>query len=417
MLCPGKPVLETGKPNPGNKYSRSGTASHTLLQQSIDTSMPAAAFIGNEIVADGELFMVDVERAGYVQTAIDNIHRMAGPDALILTEQQVNYAEALGVPGNEAWGTADVLVAKDAELQVHDYKDGQGVVVEAEDNPQLMLYGVGGLAAVQGILGLFSQVRLVIHQPRIRSEPSEWVISVEDLLAWANTTARSAVCTRINAENLHGHKVHAGQQIAMSYWEETFLRPGEKQCKFCRAKAECGALRSTALTAVFGQAPADPDEFADLDVPGKEHIAPSTDAWLAAAMAKADLIDLWLTAVRAEVERRLLAGESVPGYKVVQGRKGNRQWSNAAEAEAMLKKMRLKVEEMYDLTLISPPTAEKLVKAEVIGPRQWKTVQGLIVQREGKPSVAPVTDPRPALVLTPAVDDFTDVSTEPSDFA
>lgn len=268
-------------------------------------------------------------------------------------------------------------------------------------------------------MATFKTIRLVIHQPRIRPEPSEWVISVDDLLQWANTTARSAVCTRINAENLHGHKVHNGQQIAMAFWGDTFLRPGEKQCKFCRAKAECGALRSTALATVFGQAPADPDEFADLDVPGKEHIAPSTDAWLAAAMAKADLIDMWLTAVRAETERRLLAGGSVPGYKVVQGRKGNRQWSNAAEAEALLKKMRLKVEEMYDLTLISPPTAEKLVKAEVIGPRQWKTVQGLIVQREGKPSVAPVTDPRPALVLTPAVDDFSDVSTEPSpsDFA
>ena len=118
--------------------------------------------------------------------------------------------------------------------------------------------------------------------------------------------------------------------------------------------------------------------------------------------------------MRAEVERRLLAGDAVPGFKVVQGKRGNRAWGNAAEAEEMLKGMRLKVEEMYDLKLISPTSAEKLVKAEVIGPRQWTKVKALITQSDGKPSVAPVSDPRAALVLAAAVDDFAPVSTEPS---
>ena len=73
---------------------------------------------------------------------------------------------------------------------------------------------------------------------------------------------------------------------------------------------------------------------------------------------------------------------------------------------------RLKVEEMYDLSLISPTSAEKLAKAKVIGPRQWPKLQQLITQSSGKPSVAPATDSRPALTLTPAVDEFSDVSVE-----
>ena len=72
----------------------------------------------------------------------------------------------------------------------------------------------------------------------------------------------------------------------------------------------------------------------------------------------------------------------------------------------MLKTFRLKVEEMYDFKLISPTTADKLAKAETIGKRQWPKLQGLIVQSEGKPHVAPASDPRPALDIRPVADDF-----------
>jgi hypothetical protein len=72
--------------------------------------------------------------------------------------------------------------------------------------------------------------------------------------------------------------------------------------------------------------------------------------------------------------------------------------------------MRVKLEDMYDFKLISPTTADKLAKAGTIGPRQWPKLQSLITQSEGKPHVAPSTDSRPALVVTPVVDDFTDVT-------
>ncbi|RYF45629.1 MAG: DUF2800 domain-containing protein, partial [Comamonadaceae bacterium] len=111
-----------------------------------------------------------------------------------------------------------------------------------------------------------------------------------------------------------------------------------------------------------------------------------------------------------EVETRLLAGQPVPGFKLVQGKKGNRQWTSKEEAEALLKAMRVKHDQMYDYTVISPTTAEKLAKAEVIGPRQWPKVVALITQSEGKPSVAPESDKRPALAIAAAAEDFDDVS-------
>jgi hypothetical protein len=131
---------------------------------------------------------------------------------------------------------------------------------------------------------------------------------------------------------------------------------------------------------------------------------------LARVMANASLIEGWVKAVRAEVERRLLAGEPVPGYKLVQGKKGNRQWANPDEAEATLKSMRIKHDQMYDYKLASPTSIEKLAKAEEIGPRQWTKIQTLITQSDGQPSVAPASDKRPALVTSAAASDFDDVT-------
>jgi hypothetical protein len=196
-------------------------------------------------------------------------------------------------------------------------------------------------------------------------------------------------------------------------WEYTFLRPSEKACKFCRAKATCPKLRDEVASTVntLGATPATPDEFAEIETATTEALKHADEAWLSAALSKVDLIEDWCKAIRAETERRLLAGAPVPGYKLVQGKRGARQWTDAKVAEETLKTMRVKLEDMYDFKLISPTTADKLAKAGTIGPRQWPKLQGLITQSEGKPHVAPVSDSRPALVVTPVADDFTDVTT------
>ena len=253
----------------------------------------------------------------------------------------------------------------------------------------------------------FERVRMAISQPRIRTAPSEYDTTVAELETWGRSTARSAVNTCLNAERTQ-------REDDEDRWLEVFVRPGEKQCKFCRAKATCPSLRAEVSIAVHDQSAASPEEFADLMLSPVQGQSPDVDdaAWLQAALDKADLIEDWVKAVRAEVERRLLAGAPVPGYKLVQGKRGSRAWSDAKAAEETLKSMRIKIEDMYDFKLISPTSAEKLAKSEVIGKRQWPKLQGLITQSDGKPHVAPVSDPRPALTVTPAVDDFTDVTVD-----
>jgi hypothetical protein len=134
---------------------------------------------------------------------------------------------------------------------------------------------------------------------------------------------------------------------------------------------------------------------------------------LGMCMEAVDRIEGWCKATRAETERRLLAAENVPGFKLVQGKQGNRAWTDEAEAAKALKSYRLKNDVMYDWSLISPTTAEKLFDAGTIGEKQWNKLQNIICRASGKPSVAPVTDARPALPITKVVDDFDDLDEEP----
>lgn len=390
MLCPGKPVMESGKPDNSNTYSREGTAAHQILEWCLKDTKQAAAFAGRVIEVEGDKIVVDDDMVGHIQWTIDTVYDYAAGN-MVIPETRVNYAEAIGVGEADGWGTADVIIARDDELVVMDLKYGRGVEVIAERNPQMMLYGLGALAQCDGIMGDFKRVRLVVLQPRTSRKPSEWDCSVDELRGWAATEAWDAVEQR--------------QQAAGSTVLDNFLRPGEKQCKFCKAKATCPALRAEA-TETMHFSPASPDEFVEKFDPVVP-VALSDPHWLSAALQKADLIEDWLKAVRAEAERRLLAGESVPGFKVVQGKRGARQWTDAKAAEELLRKsFRLPVEKAYDLKLISPTTAEKLFKAGDIGPRQWPRAAELITQSDGKPHVAPESDPRPALDVRPASEDF-----------
>ena len=283
-----------------------------------------------------------------------------------------------GITGEaDAHGTSDTVIVAGDELIVVDLKYGRGVAVEADNNPQLQIYALAALRQFS-LAQDFKTVRMVIHQPRLGAV-SEWVQTVEELEAFAIDVAEAAAATHL---------------------PDAPLVPSEKGCKFCKAKAKCPAIRQQAL-----------DMFDALPV-AEIPAAPADD--LATAMAKVDLFEGWVKALRAETERRLLAGMPVPGFKLVQGKRGNRAWSDAAVAEETLKAMRVKHDQMYDYKLISPTTAEKLAKAEVIGPRQWPKVQALITQSEGQPSVAPESDKRPALVLDVAAD-FADLTVSPSD--
>lgn len=405
LACPGSIVLSEGKADRPSRYAAEGTVAHGLLEDYLVGDTPPASRVGDVVEQDGFAIEITTDMVSALEKAIGHIEQMTAGADMVQAETRVNYAEWLGVPRADGFGTADLIAVfiEQRELLVGDLKFGQGVAVDAKDNVQMMLYAGGALLEMDALGIEIDTVRMAIFQPRISDAPSEWSISRADLETWLAGRARSGAASVLNASAPH--------QLPVAEWEQTYLHPGEKQCKFCKAKATCPALRAEVVQTT------QPDNIVDdmfeayeptkLDAEAPEKI-------LALCLSKVDLIEDWCSAVRAEAHRRLSEGQPVPGYKLVKGKQGNRAWADKAQAEEALKAFRLKVEEMYDLSLISPTTAEKLHKAGSIGPRQWAKVQPLITRSEGKPSVAPASDPRPAIEVGPIDEAFEVQATEPS---
>jgi Protein of unknown function (DUF2800) len=408
--CEAKVHLERGLPDKSGKDAAEGTAAHFLRAYCLSTGEDARDHLGKLITlsAEGEhfgngepdvvpttLFEVTDEMADAVQRSVDVIRSIMSnnADAELHVEVPLDISHITGEDG--AKGTSDtvILLHSAKTLIVDDYKHGLGVPVAAEDNEQLVIYAGAALAEFD-LVGDWQHITMRISQPRINND-SEWTVTREHLLAMLERISATA------------QRIREGDELTLQ------ATPGEKQCRFCKAKATCKALRDE-VAQTMGISAASPDEFGEVDEtkPPKDWADGNETEWLAACMDKVDLIESWCKAVRAETERRLFAGQDVPGYKLVEGRRGSRKWSDEKAAEEALKAMRVKHDQMYDYSVISPTSAEKLAKAEVIGPRQWPKLQALITQADGKPSVAPASDKRPAITVTPTADEFDDMSAE-----
>lgn len=404
MLCPGRRVMQRGKERKANVYAAAGTIMHGVHEQLLLTSDSAAKFIGTKHQADGFDITFDDEMADIVDVSLAHMREyVAGADE-VGVERRVHYGDFIGVDNAKAWGTADVVALRLAQREafIGDLKTGRDPV--DPDSPQLKLYAAGVVREYEDFADI-ETVRMVITQPKDQRAPKEHVIKVSELKDWLAGPATRAVRSIQAAEQTY----REGDEE----WHRTFLQPAEKACKWCAAKATCPALRDEVVASVCGATPSSPDEFVDIQPVAV--LADDPAKWLAASLAKVDLIEDWCKAVRAEVERRLLAGEPVPGYKLVAGKRGARQWSDEQAAEQLLKSFRLKQEELYQMKLITPAAADKLVKAGVIGPRQAPKLQALIVQKDGAPHVAPLSDKREPLVIRPVADDFETLSANADD--
>lgn len=405
MRCYGKLAMEKGLPESSSKYADEGTAAHAVAEMSLLQEQDAAAFVGRMIeVKNGVKVECTEEMAEAVQVYLDTVRAIPGDHVV---EQKVDYSrylfdEGQMAEGMTAFGTSDFtsVIEADREIVVVDYKHGRGVAVSAEENEQEQLYALGAISAYDLVYDIEDDwtVRLMIVQPRANNI-SEWATTVGALKEFA---LKAKIAAR-----------HAAYQYDGGAKPQ--LSPGEKQCRWCKAKATCPALTTEVSEIVVGPG-VTIEDFQNLEDDPTVGVRTAHTEYLSAAMAAVDLVEQWCKAVRAETERRLLAGVEVPGYKLVQGKRGNRAWVNPAQAEEALKAMRLKTEQMYDLKLISPTAAEKLHKAGEIGPRQWLKVKELYAQSEGSAHVAPASDNRPALVLAATADDFAVVD-EGSDLA
>ena len=375
MRCPAAPTLEAQFDDDSSVYAAEGTLAHLLASEELDGTKPAAERIGEQHTVDGFDFTVDKVMVAYVEDYVKLVREYAEGGQL-LVEQRVPIGHLTGE--TNATGTSDAVVvhANEGRLTIVDLKYGMGVRVMAADNEQAMMYALGALERYDPIAD-FTDVCMVIHQPRLNSVSEHW-IRVDDLMAFAEKV-RDAAATVAEAASV--------ADIGL----DSYLQPGEKQCKFCKAKSVCPALQAIVDETTDEEATA--DDFADLG-----------DNSLTVAMGRVELIEQWCKGIRAEVERRLTKGVSVTGYKLVEGRKGNRAWSDAKDAEKRLSAV-LKRDEMYEEKFISPATAEKLLKKD---PEGLALLDELTHRPEGKLSVAPATDKRPEKASTAVADDFAD---------
>lgn len=435
LRCVGSVALEEFTPNISSNFADEGSAKHTLFQMVFNADQIVKGkvvkeahthdFLGQDIYVKDIYapYKVTFDFAEPVQKFVDEVRRRMEPGDILLVEQRVHYGDLVGVPNQS--GSADIQIIHVArkELEVIDAKFGRGVQVVAEGNEQARLYGAASLDALELAYDI-DTVRNTIHQPDSGDgQPTEEMLTVDELKTWVREVARPGclaaydIYERVHLEiaNNGGEPVQLGE-----------LNPGEKQCRFCRAKPYCPALTAQVIETVGGA-------FIDLDAvekPGqalsagmltKNETHALSNEQLAVRLRLVPLIQGWCNDVLALGDARLLAGQVVPGFKVVQGKRGNRAWTDEAAVIKVLQRNFGKAEAVKPEEPISPAQAEKTVKrlkaTKQDFERVWKTLSKYITQSDGKPAVVPEDDPRPAFVLPNVAEAFVAVDEDLSDLA
>lgn len=382
--CNASPFMEKNIPNKDSEDAALGTAQHECaafcLMESED--YPASNCIGKKFHG----IKITREMADYVQIYIDQIRELSKGHDLFVEQRLPIERITLEKDG---FGTGDAIIIQDKVLCVSDAKFGYGKVF-AKDNPQLMLYALGALELL-GHLYSIESVVLRIHQPRI-DHYDEAECSLEQLKAFADSL-------RVKVPRIWA--LFTGE---IEIDPEIDFAPSHKTCQWCRAKASCSAAVNNALSIAsndFVDISKDPTLKLDAALQKIQFLNNQELSWL---LQNADTLEAIAKAARARAELELFAGREVPGFKLVQGKKSNRKWEDEeAVAKAMLA-AGLTDKDIYTKDIISPPAVDKLLKKKK--PDEWKKINDLSIQSDGKPSVAASTDPRPALSITDVSDDF-----------
>ena len=406
-LCPGSIREEAKFPEEGGGPAAiDGTHSHTLLEHCIDNGLvDPISMVGQKMIDHEGEFVVDTDRATRVKVAIDYIRERSMNGMLkVLSEERVDPKFLLG--RDDLSGTVDVQIIGPDWIELIDYKDGMGIVA-AQDNPQLEQYGYGVLAGYKLPVNVqypVDEVIMTIVQPKLALKGMAPITSgskkVRDMLDNIGTIVTQAAATDA---------------------PDAPLVPGESQCKFCRAKGSCTALAGNVMKEVGIMF--QPVVTQTLDVAQQSADKdPSTmdDGQLRQILEAAPLMRQLLEAVEKEAQRRLEAGQMIPGLKLVHGR-GSRAWALPEEEMAeKLIKMGIPKSAVYETKLVTPAKAEKLTWEKRDGTkvslteRQLKRMeQEYVTKLAGKLTVVPESDSRPA-VITNAAPLFSAVEAAPA---
>lgn len=359
LHCPPSAKLTAGVTEAPSEAALQGTAAHALAEHKLRRALKQQSKRPVSKYEDDEMNAHTDDYVSYVLEQYEQA-KQATPGAVIYIEQRLDFSYV--VPGG--FGTGDCLIVADGTLHVIDLKYGLGVLVEAEWNPQMMLYALGALALFDALYDI-EQVALTVFQPR-RANVSTWTISVTELNKWAEQTLKPAAELAAKGEG----------EFCAGTW-----------CQFCRIASTCRARAEANL------------ELAKFDFTPPAEL--SADE-VAEVLAQIPELTRWASDVQDYALSQALSGELYEGFKLVAGRSIRKYTDETAVAEAA---KAAGYRDIYKRSLLTITAMEKLM-----GKKNFSEILGnLVVKPEGKPTLVPVTDKRPELQISTAADDFTNI--------
>lgn len=370
MNCPPSARLTENMPDPGSEYAAAGSLAHEIAEVKarayfLEPTPRRTLTARINKLKKSEHYDKSMDSATDIY--LETLQRLAmsrEETPFVALETQLDISHI--VP--ECFGTADCIMIGGGILDVVDYKNGSGVPVEAENNPQMMLYACGALRLYGIIYGdSIRTVRMTIVQPNAGGVKS-CKMPVEQLNAWASEYAED--------------RAHLA-------WEgRGDFCPGD-WCRFCRAKAQCRARaeKMLELEPLIGSVPAGGvSERAD----GAYAENLLTDEEVGDVLTRAKNLSKWVENLEAYALSAALDGRSVAGWKAVEGR-GSRDWIGGSDAAFEALQSRGVPEALlYERKPVSVAGLEK-----ALGKKEFTTAaEGLWEKSPGKPTLAPESDKR-----------------------
>ena len=335
-----------------------GTAAHALCEHKLCRALKMQS---RKPISKYDCEEMDTHTDNYVQFVLETIAQAKEhcADPIINIEQRLDFS--CYVP--HGFGTGDCIIIADKTLHIIDFKYGQGVLVEAEQNPQMMLYALGALRIYDTLYDI-EDVAMTIYQPR-RENISTWTITVSNLLSWAE------------------NELVPKAKLAFDGKGEYMPGPW---CTFCKAAVKCRARAEEKLALAqyeFAQPPL------------------LTDAEIEEILGKLDDLTRWADEIKSYAQDAALNhGKQWHGYKVVEGRSVRKYSDEEAVIEAA---NAAGYHDIFRKTLLPITEMEKLMGKQEFA----EVLSGLIIKPAGKPTLVPITDKRPA--MTKANIDFNEI--------
>ena len=360
LNCTPSARLELEFENTGSEAAREGTAAHALCEHKLKRALHMRS---RRPVSDYDSDEMEECTDTYVDFVMEQYEaaKQVCEDPVILIEQRLDFS--CYVP--DGFGTGDCLIISDDRLHIIDFKYGMGVLVEAENNPQMKLYALGALAVYDALYDI-REVSMTIFQPR-RENVSTWTVSVEDLKAWAENELKP--------------------RAKMAYDGEGEYLPGE-WCTFCRAAVRCRARAEEKLKLAQTEFRM-PPLLTDAEIEDILAVLPDLTKW-------ANEITTYA------LDAALNHGKEWNGFKVVEGRSVRKYRDEAAVAEAAKE---AGYKDIYRQSLIPLTEMQRLMGKD----RFEEILGGLITKAPGRPTLVPISDKRPAMNVSNAINDFNEI--------